>query len=78
MQRFRLMKIYAASVVLALIAAITAAAWLEKSQAAATGTDADPLPDATTAVLSSDDNALTPPVVAKPIKESITPVYRAK
>jgi len=78
MQRFRLMKIYAASVVLVLIMVIAGLAWLGQSQAGVTGTDADPPPDAANVVRSSDDDALTPPEAAKPIKEPITPSYRAK
>ena len=73
MQRFRLMKIYAASFVLVLIMVIAGLAWLGQSRAGVTGTDADPPPHAANVVRSSDDNALTPPEAAKPIKEPITP-----
>jgi hypothetical protein len=45
MQRFRVMKIYVAAVLLVLIVAITSAAWLGPSQADATPPDADSLPD---------------------------------
>jgi hypothetical protein len=45
MQRFRLMNIYLACVLLVLIMAIFGVSWLRPSQADATGPDAGPLPD---------------------------------
>jgi len=45
MQRFRLMKVYVAAVLMALVVAISSAAWMGSSQAAATSTDVDPLTD---------------------------------
>jgi hypothetical protein len=44
MQRFRLMKVYVAAVLMVLVLAITSAAWMKPSQAAIS-TDADLLPD---------------------------------
>jgi hypothetical protein len=45
MQRFRLMKIYVAAVLMVLVVAISSAAWFGPFQAAGTSTDADPLLD---------------------------------
>ena len=39
------MKVYVAAVLMVLVLAISSAAWMGPSQAAATSTDADPLPE---------------------------------
>jgi hypothetical protein len=72
MQRFRLMKIYLACVLLALIVAIAGMAWLGPSQTAATGSDADPRPEGANAMRPADDNRLTPLDATKlPVAERI-------
>jgi hypothetical protein len=60
MQRFQLMKIYLASVLLVLIVAIIGMAWLGPSHAAATGTDTDPFPKGANAIRPVGGNGLAP------------------
>jgi hypothetical protein len=54
MQRFRVMKVYVASVLLVVIVAITSAVWLRPSQADATRADADSLPDSAPGTSQAD------------------------
>jgi hypothetical protein len=61
MQRFRLMKIYFAAVMIMLMLAIAGDAWLRPSQADAAGADADPLPLSVNAAPASDHSGLPSP-----------------
>lgn len=65
MQRFRLMNIYLACVLLVLMMAIFGLSSLRPSQTDATGPDADPLPDAVNATQQVFGNGVAPPDAAQ-------------
>jgi hypothetical protein len=61
MQRFRLMKIYVAAVLLLLMLAIAGDVWLRPTQVDGAGADADPSPHSRNAVAGLDHNGLPSP-----------------
>jgi hypothetical protein len=72
MQRFLLMKVYLASVLMVLIAAIAGVTWLGPSQAAAMATNTAPLPENANQMRLADDSGPTHPDAMKlPVAERI-------